>query len=462
MKKEKLRFYPNEPGVLAKAGRFALGTSIWWVPALIMKGMGWGNVPIGAFYVGVLGTMLHPKGRKVLKGINGIFWSGFRRYWESVKISRLLRDTYDGAGLVWKEKEKDGQEVIIYPATWMEKDDANVYLIIRMIPGQTKKEWEQKIDSIAQVLGGRIVQARIGEGEVRIQVNRGAWDAGDVLYKVDEEPYLNIGVEPGGIFKWYFNQYPHCLIVGLTGAGKSTFMRNLMIQFPTDWTVRILDGKRIEFSFMRRYGYDVETGGSAFVRYVQEAREEMERRAKILEGKGLNEYVADPDMKPYFLVIDEFIYLIDEVPEKTAEKGAPTRKDVWAWIRDISLRGRALGVFLILITQRPDSEFLPTVVRDNMTLKVMLGGSETALQMVFGKEKSKGVELVEEKGMGYFMQADGEVRPFRFPYYSMEQFKKDLGNRDRGQLFDFGEEIKKWRKEPAEVGKEDQVAREFG
>jgi len=153
------------------------------------------------------------------------------------------------------------------------------------------------------------------------------------------------------------------------------------------------------------------------------------------------------------LVIDEFIYLIDEVPEKTAKKGAPTRKDVWAWIRDISLRGRALGVFLILITQRPDSEFLPTVVRDNMTLKVMLGGSETALQMVFGKEKSKGVELVEEKGMGYFMQADGEVRPFRFPYYSMEQFKEDLENRDRGQLFDFGEEVKKRRKEAAEMGK---------
>ena len=110
MKKEKLRFYPNEPGVLAKAGRFALGTSVWWVPALIMKGMGWGDVPIGAFYAGVLGTMAHPKGREVLKSINGIFWSGFRRYWESVKISRVLRDTYDGAGLVRKEKEKEGSE----------------------------------------------------------------------------------------------------------------------------------------------------------------------------------------------------------------------------------------------------------------------------------------------------------------------------------------------------------------
>jgi len=200
----------------------------------------------------------------------------------------------------WFEGKEKMPEVIIYPATRMEEDESNVYLIIRMIPGQTKKEWEQKVDSIAQALGGRIVAAKIGEGEVRIQVNQAAWDAGEVLYKVDEEPYLNIGVEPGGVFKWWFNQYPHCLIVGLTGAGKSTFMRNLMIQFPRDWTVRILDGKRIEFSFMRRYGYDVETGGNAFVRYIREAREEMERRAKILEGKGLNEYVADPDMKPYF------------------------------------------------------------------------------------------------------------------------------------------------------------------
>lgn len=454
---EKLKFYPNEPGVLNKAGRFALGTSLWWSPAFLMSVVDWGSLPIGVFYTSLVGAVAYPKTRKYVMEANSIFWNRFKRYMESVRVSRVLRDTYEGAGLVEREKveTREGKrEYVVYPATEVKKDEMNYYVNVRMLPGQTKKMWEQKVDAVAQALGGRIVAAEIAEGWVKVMVNHAPFRADKVLYKKDKEPYLMLGMEPGRILKWNFNQYPHCLIVGLTGSGKSTFMRNLLIQFPRDWVVRILDGKRIEFSFMKHYGFDVGVGGEIFERYVDEARNEMLRRAKILEGKGLNEYTDDPEMKPYFLVVDEFIYLINEVPAKKGKNGGPSRRDeVWTKLQDISLRGRALGVFLILITQRPDSEFLPTVVRDNMTMKVMLGGSETALTMVFGKEKIKGLELIREKGMGYYMIADSEVRPFRFPWYSLEQFKMDLDVRRRGELFNF-EEARKRKEAEAERGRQ--------
>lgn len=452
---EKLKFYPNEPGILKKVGRFALGTSIWWSPAFLMSVMDMGMLPIGVFYGLLAGTWAYPKTRGYVKEANDIFWGGFERYCKSVEVSRTLRETLEGAGLTGKEvvETKEGKmEYVIYPRTEIREDEFNLYFDIRMLPGQTRKQWEQKIDSIAQAFEGRIASATIGEGKVKIQVNRGAWDAGEVLYKFDVEPYLFVGVDTKGRFKWAFNRYPHALIVGLTGSGKSTFMRNLLIQFPNDWIVRILDGKRIEFSFMRNFGYDVGYDANDFVEYVREAREEMMRRAEVLERKGQNEYVNDPEMKPYFLIIDEFIFLIEEIPKKRKDDG-PTREEVWSWIQDISLRGRALGVFLILITQRPDSDFLPTVVRDNLTLKVLLGGSETALQMTFGKEKSKGLELFEDPGTGYLMVADGEVRPFRFPFYSLECFKKDLEVKRRGQLYDLEQEREKRRKGVAEQEK---------
>jgi len=83
-------------------------------------------------------------------------------------------------------------------------------------------------------------------------------------------------------------------------------------------------------------------------------------------------------------------------------------------------------VFLILITQRPDSEFLPTVVRDNLMCKVALGnGSDTALKMCFD-EKAKGLETLKGPGMGYCMVGGEEVRPFKFPFYSLKRFKEDL------------------------------------
>jgi hypothetical protein len=37
--------------------------------------------------------------------------------------------------------------------------------------------------------------------------------------------------------------------VGLTGTGKSTFVRNLLTQFPKDWILKIVDGKYVEFTF---------------------------------------------------------------------------------------------------------------------------------------------------------------------------------------------------------------------
>lgn len=368
------------------------------------------------------------------------------RYLTSKRVSKILRETFENAGLTARKKvevrdlngDKRMEERIIYPDVKIEVDEYNFYLKFRMINGQTRKQWESKLDAFSQSLGGELVQFKMKQGVVELTIEHTSMDSSQVPYKYDDGHYLNVGYATGGMVRWNFDSDPHCLIVGVTGSGKSTFVRSLLVQFPKDWILKVVDGKFVEFTFLADMGYDVASSKDEFMDYVNDAQSEVDRRFRMLQEKRKNNY-KQLGLKPYFLLVDEFIFLAEEL-SSTKKKGEEKseRDEMFGKLRDISLRGRAAGVFLILILQRPDSTFMPTVVRDNLMLKVVLKGSETAFEMAFGSQYKKLEPL--EPGGGYYMIED-EPRKFVFPNYELEQFKEDLGEQRFSKELE-GEEIK--------------------
>jgi energy-coupling factor transporter ATP-binding protein EcfA2 len=354
----------------------------------------------------------------------------FRKFWESRKLSATLRETFENAGLTLKKKvevpdwSKGGTKVeerVIYPDVKVEVDEHNFYFDIRMLPGHTRKMWEGKVDAVAQALLGKLVKSEIGEGFVRLVVQYKKYDVSKVLYKDDLEPYIYIGYGDSELIRWRFNSDPHLMLVGTTGSGKSTFVRQLITQFPEEWDLRICDGKYVEFTALERLGYPVATSKEQFVQFVDDAQKEVERRFHILRQEGKNEY-TQLGFQPVFLLIDEFIFLVEELGTKK-EDGKTEKDRVFDKLRDIALRGRAAGVFLILVFQRPDASYLPTVIRDNMMCKIVLKGSKTAFDMAFGDE-GKNLEALET-GQGY-VKFSGNPQVFNFPNYELERFKKDM------------------------------------
>src|SRR5690606_31027055 len=89
---------------------------------------------------------------------------------------------------------------------------------------------------------------------------------------------------------------------------------------------------------------------------------------------------------------------------------------------DISVKGAASGVFLVLMMQRPDAAFLPTVVRSNCLVKIVLGkGDAVTYEMMFEDRDIKPLK----RGNGY-CQIGQDLEVFAYANYSREEFERDL------------------------------------
>lgn len=409
-----LRFYLEEPSFIKRASFFTLGYSVWIAPAIVGLSFNDLRYVIGAYAL-LGGSMLHKVTRSYVMRVHQMMQKPWVNFETARKVSGNLRATLKNGGLVVVEKTEK-ENVTTYPHVDILIDQYNYYLTFHMLPGQTTANWENKASAFAHALGCDLVKYEIKRGLVTAVLQHTQMRTDVVPYKTDDEHYITLGYGSGGLIKWEFDELPHLLIIGETGNGKSTYLRNVFIQFNPEWDLRIIDGKRVEFSFLRKFGYYV-AAESEYMDTIREVQEEVERRFKEMEERdGVNNY-KQLGYKPLFLVIDEFIYVAESLDKKT-------REEMTKRLTDIALRGRAAGVFLVLILQRPDAKYLDTVIRDNIKARVALGdATETAYEMCFGAENKKLTPL--NKGEGY-AQIGSKLMNFTFPNYGQEKFIEDV------------------------------------
>jgi hypothetical protein len=172
---------------------------------------------------------------------------------------------------------------------------------------------------------------------------------------------------------------PHLLVGGLTGGGKSVFLRQaltwLALEYPPERLhLVLLDLKRgLELSMFGELPHAVfpvvETvEGAAEV--LSAVRVELDRRLDLLRSAGVVDCEtwaeATGEAWPRLLVV------VDELAELTTSDGrARARADdsfqiARARVIALSRLGRAAGVHLILCTQRPDVDAMPGQLKANV------------------------------------------------------------------------------------------------
>jgi len=155
--------------------------------------------------------------------------------------------------------------------------------------------------------------------------------------------------------------YRNLLVGGLPDTGKSNVLALIVghAALSSDASLYLFDGKGTELVFWepladRVVGYDIADALDA----MAELQGLMDLRLSSLCAAGLRKVTPATGHGLVLVVVDELALY-------TSAYGEPAQqKRFAAGLRDLVARGRAAGVIVVVATQRPSSDIVPTSLRD--------------------------------------------------------------------------------------------------
>ncbi len=256
------------------------------------------------------------------------------------------------------------------------------------------------------------------------------------------------------------SQMPHLLIAGTTGSGKTICVNCLILSIlfhatPEDVKLLMVDPKMVElapFNHLPHLLCPVVTQPKKAAGALAWVVNEMERRYQLLARAGrrnIEAYNQNREKIPYIIVIiDELADLMATAPDQV--EGAITR---------LAQLSRAVGIHLVLVTQRPSVDVITGVIKANFPARISFQvaskvDSRTVLD-TNGADKllGKGDMLFLKPGESKLIRAQGSlvsdkeieqvvdfIKSQRQPIYDeeivKEQQKTNLRSNEKDELYD--------------------------
>ncbi|MFH0951516.1 MAG: DNA translocase FtsK 4TM domain-containing protein [bacterium] len=168
------------------------------------------------------------------------------------------------------------------------------------------------------------------------------------------------------------HKMPHLLVAGATGSGKSVMLNTLIVSLlysnnPDDLRFIMVDPKRVELTIYNDIPHlitPVITEISKTVNALKWCLNEMDRRFQILaqvKKRDIDSYNATAKQKMPYIV-----FVIDEL----ADLMVVAAKDIEMGIVRLAQMARAVGIHLVLATQRPSVNVITGVIKANMPTRI--------------------------------------------------------------------------------------------
>ena len=168
------------------------------------------------------------------------------------------------------------------------------------------------------------------------------------------------------------SKMPHMLIAGTTGSGKSVAINSLIVSIlyrntPQDVKFIFIDPKHVELTPYNGIPHLLTpaiTDVDKAINSLKWVVAEMEHRYKLVAATGkknILEYNDKNELKlPYIIVV------VDEL----ANLMAAGKQDVEAAIVKLASLARAVGIHLVLATQRPSTEIITGLIKANISTRI--------------------------------------------------------------------------------------------
>jgi S-DNA-T family DNA segregation ATPase FtsK/SpoIIIE len=221
-----------------------------------------------------------------------------------------------------------------------------------------------------------------GQAAVGIEVpNRKAADVR--LYGILNAQQWKVAAEPlsfaigkdiaGDAVVGELNKMPHLLIAGQTGSGKSVMINTLLTSLlyrnsPSDMRLILVDPKQVEMAPYEDIPHllaPIITEPEKTISALKWAVNEMERRydllaeQKIRDIRSYNAKMTEEAMPYIVIVIDELADLM-----------MVAARDVEALIVRLAQKARAVGIHLVLATQRPSVDVITGLIKANIPARI--------------------------------------------------------------------------------------------
>ena len=174
-----------------------------------------------------------------------------------------------------------------------------------------------------------------------------------------------------------FDEFPHALVAGTTGSGKSIFINSIIVSLimrnsPDDLKLVLVDPKKVEMSRYKDMPHllcPIITEAPEAKALMEKLCKEMDDRYRLFASNGvtnIKEFNEDApglglERLPYIMVFfDEYADMVDQC------------KEISLPVVSIAQKARACGIHMCIATQRPSTNVVTGVIKANLPTHVAL------------------------------------------------------------------------------------------
>ncbi len=350
------------------------------------------------------------------------FW-----FFKKLENRRLLLRHLTENRIFYPIKRKDKKDKIKYPAVYLKQNKYTIIVTLELRGGQFQDKF-LNIGGALEVTYSADLMGRIDEKGFVSYV----YSADTILGRISAK---DVRVVEQGLMLmedvfWDYVHDPHLLVAGGTGGGKTVLLRSILNGLLRFAIVEMIDPKQADFVSLAelpvlkdRVVYEVLDMINKIIQFKENMEIRYATMRQLQKEKNQKELgnFQEYNLKPAFLIIDEFPSLramMSEDREMMLEA-----EQAMGALKQIILKGRQAGFFVIIATQNVKADDLPSTLKDNIMTRVSVGRlSQYSYEVIYGEEnKNKYFKYIEQingervYGRGYYGVFGSPAREFFSP-----------------------------------------------